>query len=115
FQADEVGYLYVLQRDPQKNWQPFASQRIQPAMPVVVPPKASLRADSGESKEFFVVFSRQPQINLNRVRAMAVSSKSGEQQLTFSIGGVGETRAVISTVSERASQQVAFPITLKYK
>jgi hypothetical protein len=115
FQANEAGYLYVLQQDVEKNWQPFASQRIQPAMPAVIPPNGSLHADSGESKELFVVFSRQPQINLNRVRAMAVSSKSMDQQQIFSIGGFGEARAVITTVSEPAAQQVAFPITLKYK
>jgi hypothetical protein len=115
FQANESGYLYVLQQDSEKNWQPFASQRIQPAMPVVIPPKAGLRTDSGESKELFVVFSRQPQVNLNRVRELAVAWKSVKQQQIFSTGGFGEARAVITTVSEPAAQQVAFPITLKYK
>jgi hypothetical protein len=115
FQANESGYLYVLQQDSEKNWQPFASQRIQPAMPVVIPPKGGLRADSGESKELFVVFSRQPQVNLNRVRELAVARKSVKQQQILSTGGFGEARAVITTVSEPAAQQVAFPITLKYK
>ena len=111
FQANEAGYLYVLQQDLEKDWQPFASQRVQPATPAMIPPKGRLRADSGESKELFVVFSRQPQINLNRLRAMAASSKSADQQQMFSIGGF----AVITTVSEPAAQQVAFPITLNYK
>jgi hypothetical protein len=115
FQANEAGYLYVLQRDSEKNWQPFASQRIQPAMPVVLPPKGSLLAASGESKELFVVFSRQPQTSLNRVRSIAVSYRGPEQQQVSSIGGFGGARAVITTVPEPAAQQVAFPITLKYK
>ena len=110
FQANEAGYLYVLQQDVEKNWQPFASQRVQPATPAMIPPKGSLRADSGESKEFFVIFSRRPQINLNRLRAAAASSKSADEQQMFSIGGF-----VITTVSEPAAQQVAFPITLNYK
>jgi hypothetical protein len=115
FQANQGGYLYVLEQDPQKNWQPFASQRIQPAMPVMVPPQGSLHAESAGNREFFVVFSRQPQTSLNRIRSIAVSSRGPEQQQVFSIGGFGETRAVITTVSEPASQHVAFPITLKYK
>jgi hypothetical protein len=115
FQANEAGYLYVLQRDSQKNWQPFASQRIQPPTPVDIPPKDTVRVDSAGTKEFFAVFSRLALTNLNLVRALAGSAGSLDQQQVFAAGNVGGTRAVITTVSEPASQQVAFPITLKYK
>ncbi len=100
-QANDSGYLYVLQRDAQNRWQPFASDRIQPSVPYTIPRSGSLRARGSGPREFFVTFSRLPLSPTTG--ALAVPSQSGRQQAGQA--GIGEPGA----------QQVAFPITLKYK
>jgi hypothetical protein len=104
-QANDSGYLSVLQRDAQNRWQPFASDRIQPSVPYTIPRSGSLRASGSGPREFFVTFSRLPLSPT--ARALAVPSQSGRQQAGQAGANAGPTTNV--------SQQVAFPITLKYK
>jgi hypothetical protein len=112
-QSNDSGYLYVLQRDAQGRWQPFASGRIQPSVPYTVPRSGSLRAISSGPKEFFVTFSRLPLSPTTR--ALAVPSQSGRQQAGQAGANASQTTNVVTNVAEPAAQQVAFPITLKYK
>jgi hypothetical protein len=112
-QSNDTGYLYVLQRDVQGRWQPFASGRIQPSVPYTIPSSGSLRANSSGAKEFFVTFSRLPLSPTTR--ALAVPSQSGRQQAGQAGANAGPTTNVVTNVAEPPGQQVAFPITLKYK
>jgi hypothetical protein len=112
-QANDSGYLYVLQRDAQNRWQPFASDRIQPSVPYTIPRSGSLRARGSGPREFFVTFSRLPLSPTTR--ALTVPSQSGRQQGGQAGANAGPTTNVFTNIGEPAAQQVAFPITLKYK
>ena len=112
-QANESGYLYVLQRDAQNRWQPFASDSIQRSVPYTIPRSGSLRAKGSGPREFFVTFSRLPLSPTTR--ALAVPSQSGRQQGGQAGANAGPTTNVFTNIAEPAAQQVAFPITLKYK
>ena len=112
-QSNDGGYLYVLQRDSQRRWRPFASGRIQPSVPYTIPRSGSLRANGSGPKEFFVTFSRLPLSPTTR--ALAVPSQSGRQQAGQTGANAGPSTNVVTNVAEPAAQQVAFPITLKYK
>ena len=109
-QSNDSGYLYVLQRDAQDRWQPFASDRIQPSVPYTIPRTGSLRASGSGSREFFVTFSRLPRSPTTL--ALAVPAPPSGQQAG---GYLGRETSVVTNVAEPAAQQVAFPITLKYK
>jgi hypothetical protein len=109
-QSNDSGYLYVLQRDAQDRWQPFVSDRIQPSVPYTIPRSGSLRASGSGPLELFVTFSRLPRSPTTP--ALAVPAPTTGQQAG---GNLGRATSVVTNVVEPGAQQVAFPITLKYK
>lgn len=112
FEPAERGYLYVLQRNAQSGWQPFATEFVQEPGPLDLPRNNTVHADSGGSKEFFVVFSRVPLNNINPVRFVAGSANNPQAVRPMSSFG---TTSVVTRVAEPGRQEVSFRITLKYK
>jgi hypothetical protein len=105
-QANDGGYLYVFERDAAGQWTLRASEPVARMAPYLLPHTGSLAFPPAGNLELFVLFSRQP-INPE------------DRQLTphenQAITGAAVDRAVyvVSTRADLASQQLAFPLTLR--
>jgi hypothetical protein len=65
-QVSQVGYLYLMEKDAQNQWQPFATQRVLRPGSYTLPSAGGIRADSADSKDLYVLFSRVPLTNATR-------------------------------------------------
>jgi hypothetical protein len=65
-QVNQVGYLYLMQKDAQNQWQALATQHVLTPGSYTLPSAGGIRADSADSKSLDVLFSRVPLTNATR-------------------------------------------------
>jgi hypothetical protein len=106
-EPNETGYLYIFER-ASDGWQLFSTSRVERLAPYTVPQTGTLPFDRPGPKEWFVVFSRQPQQT-----PYPVPQERVDQLLS---GNLAEgVTYVVSTGTIVPAQILAFPITLTQK
>jgi hypothetical protein len=108
-EPSESGFLYVLERSDSGDWRPISSDRVQASAPYTVPKSGTFHAERPGPREFLVVFSRQPRNFTGSAQPPVIAIARQERA-----GAAGSTTYVASTFAA-PSNQVSFPIRLKYK
>lgn len=105
-QANDLGYLYVLERGAGGAWNLLATDRLSRMAVHTVPQSGALRPDASGALELFVLLSRRPLSEQERQPSSPV-----DQQVT---GNPAERATyVASTSGAPAAQRIGFPITLR--
>ena len=102
------GYVYLFERDRGGEWRLLENQQVSIGNPQYLPRAGVTPPESGGTKEFFVLFSRQAR-NVDGYVPYA-----GTDQ-TVTTNTPERATYVVSTNPDTASQEVSFPITLTYR
>ena len=105
-QANDLGYLYVLERGADGAWNLLATDRLSRMAVYTVPQSGALRPDGSGVLDLFVLLSRRPLSEQERQPFSPV-----DQQVTAN--PAERATYVASTASAPATQRIGFPITLR--
>lgn len=105
-QANDSGYLYVLERGADGMWNVLTTDRLARMAMYTIPQGGALRLGDSGVLELFVLFARRPLAEQERVPVAA-----GEQQISQS--PAERAMYVASTSNDPAAQRIGFQITLR--
>jgi hypothetical protein len=113
FEANDAGYLYVLQREAGGGWRLLASEQLDRRVRRIVPGDGAIAYDEPGAKQLYVFFTRQPDPTLASANPTVLDARVRGSLLVQK--GEGTSTYVVSTGAIAQAQQLGHTITLNYR
>jgi hypothetical protein len=113
FEANDDGYLYVLQREAGGGWRLLFGDRIKRRVRREVPARGALAYDEPGVKRLFVLFSRTPERAIARLDPSVIEERVRAGQVMEK--GADQSVYIVTKGAVLSAQQVGVSILLTYR
>jgi hypothetical protein len=113
FEANDDGYLYVLQREAGGGWRLLFGDRIKRRVRHEVPARGALAYDEPGVKRLFVLFSRTPERAIARLDPSVIEERVRAGQVMEK--GADQSVYIVTRGAVLSAQQVGVSILLTYR